>query len=85
MEQTKRVLIEDVRTVINAQIRPSLLANAGDISILSLDEGVLRLRLEGKCSGCPSAWLTADKGVKEPLLQQFPDLKDVIVQTIPRK
>lgn len=78
-------MLSQIEKVIDEQIRPSLLANAGDISITSLKDGILHLRLEGRCAGCPSAWLTAEEGIKRPLMQKFPKLSDVLVQTIPTK
>lgn len=79
MEQDKNRVLEEIEKVINKQIRPSLLAHAGDITITSFEDGVLRFRLRGNCSGCPSAWLTAEEVVKIPLMERFPMLKDVVV------
>lgn len=42
---------------------------------------MLYFRLTGQCCGCPSAWLTAEEVVKGPLLERFPTLRDVVVDT----
>lgn len=81
MGQEITSLYEGIQQFINTEIRPVLLEHAGDISISSLENGVLRFRLKGNCSGCPSAWLTAEDVVKAPLMQRFPELKDVVVDT----
>ena len=79
MDCDKNQLQEYIEQFINQEIRPSLLAHSRDISISSLEDGVLRFRLKGNCSGCPSAWLTAEEVIKTPLMSRFPQLKDVVV------
>ena len=60
------------------EVRPTLQAHSGDI-ISSFEDGVVRFRLKGHCSGCPSAWMTAEDVIKEPMMKRFPALKDVVV------
>lgn len=72
-------LPQEIREVIDQEVRPTLNAHGGDLTVTHFQDGVLRFRLRGNCSGCPSAWMTAEEVVKAPLLGRFPELKDVVV------
>lgn len=71
-------LPQEIREVIDREVRPALKAHGGDLILTRFKDGVLQFRLSGNCSGCPSAWLTAEEVVKAPLLGRFPALKDVV-------
>ena len=61
-----------------AQIRPALQADGGDVELVDVNEGVVRLRLEGACSGCPMATMTLRHGIERVLKQQIPEVKEVV-------
>lgn len=79
MAQDHTTTLAELQQFIETEVRPSLLAHGGDITISTYEDGVLRFRLKGHCSGCPSAWLTAEEVIKAPIMERFPDLKDVVV------
>ena len=79
MECDNKIFLAEIQEYIDEHIRPALLAHFGDISIASFENGILQFRLGGNCSGCPSAWLTAEEAVKKPLMERFPKLQDVVV------
>lgn len=63
---------ERVQEVID-EIRPHLQADGGDIELVEVtDEGVVRVRLRGACSGCPGAAMTLKNGVERVLKQRIP-------------
>lgn len=68
---------EKVETVL-AQIRPALQADGGDVELVDVSEGVVRLKLKGACSGCPMATITLQHGIERILKQQIPEVKEVI-------
>ncbi len=61
-----------------AKIRPALQADGGDVELLDVNEGVVRLRLQGACSGCPMATMTMQQGIERVIKEQVPEVKEVI-------
>lgn len=64
--------------VVLAQIRPALQADGGDVELVAVNEGVVRLKLKGACGGCPMATMTLRHGIKRVLKEQIPEVKEVI-------
>ena len=61
-----------------AQIRPALQADGGDVELVDVNDGVVKLRLKGACSGCPMSTMTLQLGIKRVLKEQVPEVKEVI-------
>ncbi len=59
--------LNEITRVVDEKIRPRLQAHGGDLSIISFEEGILRIKLHGACSTCPSAQLTMEETVKAAL------------------
>lgn len=68
---------EKVEEVLN-QIRPALLADGGDVELLDVSGGVVKLRLAGACGGCPMATVTLRLGIERVLKEQVPEVKEVV-------
>jgi len=68
---------EDVERAL-AKIRPALQADGGDVELLDVNEGVVRLRLKGACSGCPMSTMTLRLGIEKVIKEQVPEIKEVI-------
>jgi len=64
--------------VVLAQIRPALQADGGDVELVAVNEGVVRLKLKGACDGCPMATMTLRHGIERVLKEQIPEVKEVI-------
>lgn len=75
----KIVTRKDIESIADAKIRPQLAEHQGDMEIVSLTDGVVRIRLLGRCSGCPSAMLTTEELIKAEIMKAIPQVKDVIV------
>jgi Fe-S cluster biogenesis protein NfuA len=60
------------------QIRPSLQADGGDVELVSVDDGVVSLRLTGACGGCPMSAMTLKMGIERVLRGQIPEVKEVV-------
>ena len=80
-QKEKKLSLEEIQQVVDREILPMLHGPGGGLSLLKIEEDVLYFRLTGQCCGCPSAWLTAEEVVKGPLLERFPTLRDVVVDT----
>jgi len=59
------------------KIRPSLQADGGDIELVDVVEGVVKVRLTGACGGCPMSQMTLKMGVEKTLKQEVPEVKRV--------
>ena len=59
-------------------IRPQLQADGGDIELIDVsDDGVVKVRLVGACSGCPGAQMTLQLGVERAIKERIPEIKAV--------
>jgi len=70
---------ENVRSIIE-EIRQMLQADGGDIELVSVDEatGVVSVRLQGACKGCPGAQMTLKMGVERHLKEKVPEVTEVV-------
>jgi Fe-S cluster biogenesis protein NfuA len=59
------------------KIRPLLQRDGGDIELVEVTDGVVKVRLTGACKGCPMSQQTLKQGVEKMLLQEVPGLKEV--------
>ncbi|MGQ9511960.1 MULTISPECIES: NifU family protein [Thermodesulfitimonas] len=68
---------EKVEAVL-AQIRPYLQRDGGDVELVAVEEGVVKVRLKGACGGCPMATMTLKQGIERTLKQAVPEVKEVV-------
>ncbi len=59
------------------KIRPMLQADGGDVELVDIVDGIVKLRLQGACAGCPGAQMTLKMGVERQLKQDVPEVKAV--------
>lgn len=60
------------------QIRPMLQADGGDVELVDVEEnGIVKVRLQGACAGCPMSQMTLRNGIERILKQQVPEVKGV--------
>ncbi len=59
------------------EIRPSLKADGGDIELVDVKDGVVKVRLKGSCAGCPMSQMTLALGVERVLKEKLPEVKKV--------
>jgi len=70
---------EKVEKIVAEKIRPGLQADGGDIEIIDVsDDGVVKVKLKGACSGCPMAGMTLQYGVEATLRKEIPEFKELI-------
>ena len=71
------MLKEKVEEALN-KVRPSLQADGGDVELVDVDEdGVVKLRLQGACAGCPMSQMTLKMGIEKVLKQNVPEVNRV--------
>ncbi len=61
-------------------VRPYLRSHGGNVELLGVEDGVVRLRLEGSCHGCPSSSVTMKQTIEEAILARAPDAAAVVVE-----
>jgi Fe-S cluster biogenesis protein NfuA len=67
---------EQVRKVLE-KIRPSLQADGGDVELVDIQDGIVTVRLQGACAGCPMSQMTLRNGIERILKQEIPEVKAV--------
>ncbi|MDR1656210.1 MAG: NifU family protein [Deltaproteobacteria bacterium] len=68
---------EQVEAALN-KARPTLIADGGNVELVSINDGVVQVRLTGACSTCPMAKLTLKQGVEKLVKAELPEVKEVI-------
>jgi len=59
------------------EIRPRLQADGGDIGLVGVENGVVRVKLKGACAGCPMSTMTIQWGVERYLKSRIPEVESV--------
>jgi Fe-S cluster biogenesis protein NfuA len=67
---------EQVAAVLD-EIRPNLQADGGDIELVDVEDGVVKVRLKGACAGCPMSQMTLAFGVEKVLKERIPEVQKV--------
>ena len=64
-------------TILNQKIRPAVAKDGGDIKFKEFKDGIVKVQLQGSCSGCPSSTMTLKQGVQNLLCHYIPEVKEV--------
>ncbi len=67
---------EQVLEVLD-KLRPFLLRDGGDVELVDIEEGIVKLRLMGACGSCPSSTITLKAGIERALLDEVPGVIEV--------
>jgi Fe-S cluster biogenesis protein NfuA len=68
---------EKVTEVLN-KIRPNLIKDGGDLELVDVSDGIVKLKLVGACAGCPMSTMTLKMGIERILKQEIPEVKEVV-------
>lgn len=61
-----------------AKVRPMLAADGGNVELVeATDDGVVKVRLQGACKGCPMSQITLKNGIERIILKEVPEVKRV--------
>ena len=64
--------------ILDSKIRPAVAKDGGDIKFKEFKDGIVKVQLQGSCSGCPSSTMTLKQGVQNLLCHYIPEVKEVI-------
>ena len=85
IEENLSEKIEDLKEIekrivkiLDQKIRPAVAKDGGDIKFKEFKDGVVKVQLQGSCSGCPSSLMTLKQGVQNLLCHYIPEVKEVI-------
>lgn len=68
---------DKVEEILN-RIRPSLVADGGNVELVDVKDGIVSVKLTGACSGCPMSTLTLKNGIERILKEELSDIKEVV-------
>ena len=61
-----------------SHIRPALQADGGDVELVDVSDGIVKVRLTGACGSCPMSQMTMKMGVEKTLKEKVPEIKEVV-------
>ena len=64
--------------ILEEKIRPAVARDGGDIKFKEFKDGIVKVQLQGSCSGCPSSTMTLKQGVQNLLRHYLPEVKEVV-------
>jgi NFU1 iron-sulfur cluster scaffold homolog, mitochondrial len=64
--------------ILDKKIRPAVAKDGGDIKFKEFKDGIVKVQLQGSCSGCPSSTMTLKQGVQNLLCHYLPEVKEVV-------
>ena len=68
---------QQIVKILDEKIRPAVAKDGGDIKFKEFKDGVVKVQLQGSCSGCPSSTMTLKQGVQNLLCHYIPEVKQV--------
>jgi len=60
------------------KVRPALMADGGNVELIDVEDGVVKVKLTGACSGCPMSQMTLKLGIERHLKKEIPEIKEVV-------
>jgi Fe-S cluster biogenesis protein NfuA len=67
-----------IREILDAEIRPAVAMDGGDITLDRVENGTVYLHMQGSCAGCPSSVATLRMGIETRLKEAFPEIVEVV-------
>ena len=68
---------EKVEEALN-KIRPALVRDGGNVELVEVNDGTVKVRLTGACAGCPMSTMTLKMGIEKFLKEELPEIKEVV-------
>ncbi len=68
---------EKVEAALN-KIRPALQNDGGDVELVDVSDGIVKVKLTGACGGCPMSTMTLKMGIEKIIREDIPEIKEVV-------
>ena len=78
IEESLGEIEKKIVQILDQKIRPAVAKDGGDIKFKEFKNGVVKVQLQGSCSGCPSSTMTLKQGVQNLLCHYLPEVKEVV-------
>jgi len=70
-------IVDQIKTLLDERVRPAVAGDGGDIIFRGFRDGVVSLKMQGSCSGCPSSTATLKHGIENLLKHYIPEVRSV--------
>jgi Fe-S cluster biogenesis protein NfuA len=70
-------IFAQVQEVID-KLRPFIQRDGGDLDLVDIEDGIVKVRLMGACGSCPSSTITLKAGIERALMEEIPEVKEVV-------
>jgi len=77
-DETLDEIEKKIVQLLDEKIRPAVAKDGGDIKFKEFKDGIVKVQLQGSCSGCPSSTMTLKRGVENLLCHYLPEVKEVV-------
>ena len=77
-KQEHNEIEKKIISILEKKIRPAVAKDGGDIKFKEFKDGIVKVELQGSCSGCPSSTMTLKQGVQNLLCHYLPEVKEVV-------
>ncbi len=77
VDPADREIVDQIKELLDTRVRPAVAGDGGDIVFRGYREGVVRLHMQGACSGCPSSSATLKHGIENMLRHYVPEVTSV--------
>ena len=75
-------IVKKIKGILDEYVRPAVESDGGNISFHSFNEGLVKVHLQGSCSGCPSSTATLKQGIERLLTSMIPEVKEVVAEGV---
>ena len=69
--------IKQIKDLLETRVRPAVAMDGGDITFCSFEDGIVTLKMQGACAGCPSSTATLKMGIENMLRHYIPEVIEV--------
>lgn len=76
-EQTQTTVYDEVAEVLD-KLRPFLQRDGGDVELVDVEDGIVKLKLMGACGSCPSSTITLKAGIERALVEEVEGIQEVV-------
>ena len=74
VDEADREVVDQIKELLDTRVRPAVAGDGGDIVFRGFRQGIVRLHMQGACSGCPSSSATLKHGIENMLKHYVPEV-----------
>lgn len=75
-------VVKKIKGILDEYVRPAVESDGGNIIFHSFNEGIVKVQMQGSCSGCPSSTATLKGGIERLLTSMIPEVKEVVAEGV---